>query len=46
MFQKSNNRGKRVSNLDEQAMKEIGHVLIEDTDNETVYTTEIQYEER
>lgn len=32
--------------MDEQAMKEIGHVLFEDIDNETAYTTVIQYKEK
>jgi len=35
-----------VNILDEQERKEIGHVLLEDIDNETAYATEIQYEEK
>lgn len=46
MFLEQYNQQNRVNNLDEQAMKEIGHVLIEDIDNETAYATEIQYEEK
>lgn len=37
---------RRSDKMDEQAMKEIGYILFDDIDNKTVYTTELQYEER